>query len=374
LNGSFLNRLLSGLIIISVGVFFLLKQLGMIDYDISIGEIISNYWPVVLLWIGLHGLLAGRQGHGSGWWAGMMILLGFIFLGHNLEWFSWSFSDIISYAWPIIIILVGINFLRRPRHRHHEPPQYEDEWKSYNAYTDYKGDIPAAPPLHPDPTKAAGEEAAEPIHTDRPNPGEAEGYAERNSGGEPGPDLRRDPYHHARSHQHFKRELRQQINEQKRHIREHKQQVRDHIRAHHQRAKHGSFEYWNHDPSAQSRSGFIGDIHIGQDYWELKPLNISHFIGDTIVDLTKAQIPFGETKICISSFIGDVKVYVPNDYEVGVQVISSAFVGDVKILGQKEGGMFKSINIQSPFYEETDKKIKLVVSTFVGDVRVTKVG
>ncbi|MCM3629218.1 cell wall-active antibiotics response protein LiaF [Paenibacillus glycanilyticus] len=373
MNGSFLNRLFSGLVIISVGVFFLLKQLGMIDYDISIGEIISNYWPVVLLWIGLHGLLAGRQGHGSGWWAGMMILLGFIFLGHNLEWFAWSFGDIVSYAWPIIIILVGINFLRRPRHRHHEPPQYDDEWKSYNSYSDYKGDIPSAPPLHPDPTKA-GEETADPAHSHNPSPGETGAFKERTAGGEPEADLRREPYHHLRRHQNFKHELRHHIHEQKRHIRQHKQQVKEHIREHHQRSKHGSFEYWNHDPSAQSRSGFIGDIHIGQDYWELKPLNISHFIGDTIVDLTKAQIPFGETKICISSFIGDVKVYVPNDFEVGVQVISSAFVGDVKILGQKEGGMFKSINIHSPYYEETDKKIKLVVSTFIGDVRVTKVG
>ncbi|WP_336774050.1 cell wall-active antibiotics response protein LiaF [Paenibacillus sp. MMO-58] len=369
MNGSFLNRLLSGLVIISVGVFFLLKQLGMIDYDISIGEIISNYWPVVLLWIGLHGLLAGRQGHGSGWWAGMMIILGFLFLGHNLEWFAWSFSDIISYAWPIIIILVGINFLRRPRHRHQEPPQYEDEWKSYNAYTDYKGEVPSAPPLHPDPTKPGSTDGSH----DSAGEGDSSAFNERNERGEPAGEYREEPLHRMRHH-HMKQQFRRQLHEQKRHIREHKQQVREHIREHRQRAKHGSFEYWNHDPHAQSRSGFIGDIHIGQDYWELKPLNISHFIGDTIVDLTKAQIPLGETKICISSFIGDVKVYVPNDYEVGVQVVSSAFVGDVKILGQKEGGMFKSIHIHSPYYEETDKKIKLVVSTFIGDVRVTKVG
>ncbi|CAM3292418.1 cell wall-active antibiotics response protein LiaF [Paenibacillus lupini] len=367
MNGSFLNRLLSGLVIISIGVIFLLRQLDVIQFDISIGEIISNYWPVVLLWIGLHGLVAGRHGSGSGWWSGMMILIGFVFLGHNLEWFSWSFGDIVSYAWPIIIILIGLNFLRRPRHRHQEPPQYDDEWKSYNSYTDYKGDIPSAPPLHPDPTKV--DEEGAPNNSDNPR----EAFTEPNESGTPEPDLRRDPYHHVRRNHNFKHELRQQLNAQKHHIRAHKQQMKDQWRKQHH-SKHGSFEYWNNDPNAQSRSGFIGDIHIGQDYWELKPLNISHFIGDTIVDLTKAQIPFGETKICISSFIGDVKVYVPNDYEVGIQVISSAFAGDVKILGQKEGGMFKSINIHSPHYSETDKKIKLVVSTFIGDVRVTKVG
>ena len=100
-------------------------------------------------------------------------------------------------------------------------------------------------------------------------------------------------------------------------------------------------EWWNHDPKAQNRSGFIGDIYIGHDYWELKPMNISHFIGDTVLDLTKAQIPAGETKINISSFIGDVKVFLPNDYEVGIHVVSSAFIGDVAVLDQKEGGIFQ---------------------------------
>ena len=29
-------------------------------------------------------------------------------------------------------------------------------------------------------------------------------------------------------------------------------------------------------------------------------MNISHFIGDTVLDLTKAQIPAGETRLHIS--------------------------------------------------------------------------
>jgi lia operon protein LiaF len=142
----------------------------------------------------------------------------------------------------------------------------------------------------------------------------------------------------------------------------------------HSHERHDRVEWWNHDPGAQTRSGFIGDIYVGHDYWELKPMNISHFIGDTVLDLTKAQIPLGETRIHISSFIGDVKVFLPNDLEVGVNVVSSAFIGDVSVLDRKEGGMFKNMNVETSYFQETDKKIKLVVSTFIGDVRVTKVG
>ncbi len=142
----------------------------------------------------------------------------------------------------------------------------------------------------------------------------------------------------------------------------------------HQYRHHDRTEWWNYDPNAQNRSGFIGDVYLGHDYWELKPMNISHFIGDTVLDLTKAQIPAGETRVHISSFIGDVKVFLPNDFEVGIHVVSSAFIGDVAVLDHKEGGIFKNMNIETPFYQDTDKKVTLVVSTFIGDVRVTKVG
>ncbi len=115
---------------------------------------------------------------------------------------------------------------------------------------------------------------------------------------------------------------------------------------------------------------YISVMTIGS----LSRWNISHFIGDTVLDLTKAQIPAGETRVHISSFIGDVKVFLPNDFEVGIHVVSSAFIGDVAVLDHKEGGIFKNMNIETPFYQDTDKKVTLVVSTFIGDVRVTKVG
>lgn len=342
MNKSFVNRLLLGVIIIAIGVLFLLKQTGQIEFDISIGYLFSTYWPVILIFLGLQGLLtASFSGPGAGWWGGMMMLIGFVFLGHNLEWFTWSIGDIISYVWPIAIILIGINMIRRPKKNKFDEPH--NEWKSY---TGDDGHVPPAPPLHPDPTKPkAGDD-------------EQHDYEEAGSGAS---HMEDDSSEYANQKNHYEN-----------HLHNHQKIYEKHHHKHHN--KNHREQYWNHDPNAQTRSGFIGDIHIGHDYWELKPMNISHFIGDTVVDLTKAQIPVGETKLCISSFIGDVKVYVPNDYEVGIQVVSSAFVGDVKILGQHEGGLFKNMNIYSPEFKESSKRIKLMVSTFVGDVRVTKVG
>lgn len=346
MNRNFGNRLFTGLIVIGIGVLFLLRQTGHVTIDI--GYLFTTYWPVILIIVGLRGLLFGcSQGAGSGWWGAIVVLIGCTFLGRNLEWFSWSLGDLISYMWPAIIILIGIKLILRPKSKNQEPP--EEDWKSYRPFEDQTS-VPPAPPLHPDPTQ----EPSGMVNLKK-DMKEQEG---KQSHGD---------FNQEKMHSTYKKEYKdwkhQYKAEYKKNAHEWKRNHKEHV------------EWWNHgDASAQTRSGFIGDIHIGHDYWDLKPLNISHFIGDTVLDLTKAQVSSGETRIHVSSFIGDVKVYVPNDYEVGVQVISSAFIGDVKILGQKEGGLFTNINIQSPHYGEADKKIKLIVSTFIGDVRVTKVG
>ncbi|WP_337098025.1 cell wall-active antibiotics response protein LiaF [Paenibacillus sp. YIM B09110] len=344
MNGNFFGRLLTGVVIIAIGIMFLLRQMGHVSFDF--GEVFSTYWPVIIIYTGLHGLIRG-----SGWWNGIVLIVGFVFLGRNLEWFDWSLGDIIPYLWPIIIIVVGFKMLWRPR-RNYDPPS--DDWEQYPFLSDE--DVPPAPPLHPDPLKGPNlKKEATPEQVKHDDRSESWTFSQGAEYGGEDPPVKKHSKHwthhqHHRAHKEWKHHM-----------------------------KHGHHmehvEWWNHgDKGVQSRSGFIGDIHIGQDYWELKPLNVSHFIGDTILDLTKAQVAVGETRIHISSFIGDVKVFVPNDYEIGVQVLTSSFIGDVKILDRKEGGMFKHINIQSPSYNDSDKKIKLIVSTFIGDVRVTKVG
>ncbi|MNJ52454.1 hypothetical protein D3C77_477890 [compost metagenome] len=145
----------------------------------------------------------------------------------------------------------------------------------------------------------------------------------------------------------------------------------------HDKQKFDSYNKYGTNPNKAAvinKSGFIGDVHLGQDYFQLRPMNISHFIGDTIIDLTKAQIPYGETKINVSAFIGDVKVFIPEDMDLGITATSSALIGDLKVLSEKRGGFMSNITAQSPHYGEAGKQIKLVVSVLVGDVKVNMVG
>lgn len=370
----------------------MLRQAGVIVFDI--GLVAATYWPALLLVLGVLNVFSKSSFFGSA----VLIIVGVLFLGRNLDWFTWSVHDLLQFGGPLILILIGLRVIFKPKKKiMADQAAPEDEWKAYT-YSQPEVPVPPAPPLHPDPTKQMRLEEVEvipsippvppvppvpPARSSAVGPGTGDPYtssgktayeAEKPPAASAGhhyePDFEKmDKYQRklSRHQQHVQR-----WNDRANKMRERMEQNAYNRLKHHHR--NDRVEWWNHDPGVQTRSGFIGDIYLGQDYWELKPMNISHFIGDTVLDLTKAQIPVGETIVNISSFIGDVKVYLPNDYEIGVHVVSSAFVGDVAVLEHKEGGIFKNMNIQTPYFPDTDKKIKLHVSTFIGDVRVTKVG
>ncbi len=313
MNSHFFRRFLWGLVIVVVGLNLLMGQFGWGGF--SIGHLISNFWPVILILIGIDGMF---KRDGSGWWGLIMIGLGLYFLSRNFGYNYFSIGDLIRYAIPVVVILFGLKMIFKPKR--HGKPEEKDDWQSYPKHSP----IPPAPPLHPDPTRpgadtSAQQEFYEP-YNEEPNKNDYKSYKEK--------------------YKHYKKEF--------------KNYKKYHHHDHHQH--HGRTEWWNSDPGAQNRSGFIGDVYVGSDYFELRPMNISHFIGDTVIDLTKAQIPYGETRLNISSFIGDVKIFLPNDYDVGINVVTSTFIGDTRVMDRKDGGMFRSSNVYSPAYEECDKK------------------
>ncbi|MFC3789682.1 cell wall-active antibiotics response protein LiaF [Paenibacillus sp. GCM10012307] len=332
MNSHFFRRFLWGLIIVFVGLNLLMGQFGWGGF--TLGHIISTFWPVILILIGIDALF--KRG-GSGWWGIILIVLGVHFLSGTIGYRFFSIGDIIRYAIPVVVILFGLKMIFKTKRSSRPQTQDNDNWQSYPKHSP----IPPPPPLHPDPTRPGA-------HTSSQQEDYYEPFTE---------DSHMDDYKsYKEKYKHYKKEYK---NYKKHH---------DH---HHD---HGRTEWWNSDPGAQNRSGFIGDIYVGSDYFELRPMNISHFIGDTVIDLTKAEIPYGETKLTISSFIGDVKIFLPNDYDVGINVVTSTFIGDTKVMDRRDGGMFRNTNVYSPAYEDCDKKIRLVVSSFIGDVVATKVG
>jgi Predicted membrane protein len=329
---SLLHRVFWGIVLVGAGVIFLLNQAGVISIDI--GDVFKTFWPVILLLVGIQGMLLQRNG--GQWWNAILILLALYFLARNLDWVEWEFHDLIRFVGPIALIVFGLYMIARGG-RTKKKPSEEAEWNTINP-----------PPMSPPPPPAPPSEPS----IDRGPPPAPEPL-----------DLGFDP-----SEPKF-----EEIPEQDPRPRDGSHMKHKYWKEHHQESRWDG-GYWDHSPKRENHSRFIGDFDIGSDYFELRPMSISNFIGDTRLDLTRAQIPAGETKIYVSSFIGDVKVFIPNDFSVGVRVVSSSFIGDVAVLEQKRDGFFNQVNLQTPNFEDTAKRIVIIVSTFIGDVRIKKVG
>lgn len=359
MKSGFWSKSFGGLVLIGIGVLFLLGQTGVITVDL--GYIVSNFWPVVLILIGLKGLLDMRRvGHGytgSLIWGSIMIALGLMFLNNNFGWFPHiEVKDLIKFAIPAILIIVGFRLLFRPTASKAEPepdPYTPKDWKPYSSQLlDESEPLSGHGPRPDAPAPAPG-----PGMHDAPPPPAAE-----NDGG-------REHWRHAK--QEWKQRNREWRDELKQRKKEWKHDWKQWM---HDGGHHHDWSGCSHGRGVDNRHSFIGDVRIGQDYWELKPLNISHFVGDTEIDLTRANIPNGETTINISAFVGDVKIFVPNDLQLEISVRASAFLGDMSVFDRWEGGLFRNMKAESPQYTEADKRIRVNVSTFVGDVRVKRVG
>ncbi len=96
------NRIL-GLILILLGGFIILNNAGIVD--IGLGEIISTYWPLILIFAGMYNLLTNPAGRLGGL---IVLLIGLFFQLNNLDYIA--ASEYISF-WPVIFILIGVSLL-----------------------------------------------------------------------------------------------------------------------------------------------------------------------------------------------------------------------------------------------------------------------
>ncbi|WP_449600226.1 cell wall-active antibiotics response protein LiaF [Paenibacillus sp. Marseille-Q9583] len=355
----FTSQIFGGLILIGIGAMFLLRQLGYTDF--SLGYLISNYWPVILILMGMKRLLGTGDEHqkgGSSPIGGFFFLaIGVFFLGRNLDWFDISAGDFFKMFIPIMLIGGGLYVIFKPRGS--VPP------------------VPPAPPSPPDyfPPGKSSLDVEPPKPLDSTLDEQFEQKFGKSSGGRDwNINLQKDEEEDEDGTGAFKSTAESRWQEkQERHERRRQERHERHAR------RHGEWHEEFHktesnNKESTNRSAFIGDVHMGREHFQLKNTNVSQFIGDTVLDLTNAQIAYGETRINISAFIGDIKVYIPNDMDLGISVNSSSFIGDMEVLDQSRSGFMSSVQCKTPYYKEAGKKVRINVSAFIGDIKVKTVG
>lgn len=109
-----------GFIILVIGVSFLLVNIGYLDMNIA--QVITTYWPVIVIYYGLkhtlRGLVYFTKMLGNGrwrvsklFWGILTLAIGLILQGNKLGYFEISLGQFWSWLWPVLIIYFGLSLL-----------------------------------------------------------------------------------------------------------------------------------------------------------------------------------------------------------------------------------------------------------------------
>ena len=96
-----LGGLITGAIIVTVGLLLLLAQLGFLHL-----ESVWHFWPVALILVGVSKLFESSA-PGQRVWGGMVILIGVLLLAHFFGHFRYGLDQL----WPLFIVAGGLSLL-----------------------------------------------------------------------------------------------------------------------------------------------------------------------------------------------------------------------------------------------------------------------
>ena len=116
----------------------------------------------------------------------------------------------------------------------------------------------------------------------------------------------------------------------------------------------------------------VGHLRSASGGWTVEDdAVISTVIGDIALDLRDADLPEGETELAVLCWLGTIQVRVPREF--GVDVTAQSIVGSVDVLGEREEGVVRDIHVRSEGYETQTRRVRLRLSTFVGELMVVQV-
>jgi len=100
------RRIGIGLLLVVLGSGFLVQQLDVFHFS----DILSTWWPLILIIIGLMQMLNSR--HSSTFPGIFLLLLGIIFLGREVY-----DINLFKHIWPLFLICIGLVFIFSKGHR-----------------------------------------------------------------------------------------------------------------------------------------------------------------------------------------------------------------------------------------------------------------
>ncbi|MFD1466330.1 cell wall-active antibiotics response protein LiaF [Lapidilactobacillus mulanensis] len=134
------------------------------------------------------------------------------------------------------------------------------------------------------------------------------------------------------------------------------------------------------DPSETDDSGdwqistnqWLGDQTIGNQVYQWHDVNLKELAGDTIIDLGNTLLPVDRENIVIlQKGFGNTRILVP--FGTGIYLEHATFMGEVKFSDQRHQLKNQSIQIKTPDYQTSERRIRVVTSILVGNLEVVYV-
>ncbi len=116
------------------------------------------------------------------------------------------------------------------------------------------------------------------------------------------------------------------------------------------------------------KHNILQSVKWDHDPWILKDISMWGMIGEIRMDFSLALTEQPETTVIMQGIIGDVDLIIPEDFAVSIE--ASVLFGQVKLASDRETGLVNKIYWQTPEYENSQHKVKLMISYIVGNIDV----
>ncbi len=115
----------------------------------------------------------------------------------------------------------------------------------------------------------------------------------------------------------------------------------------------------------------MGGVDKGKTPWDLKSDSYVAFMGGIELDLSKANIPEGETLLDCTAFMGGIEIRVPE----GIALIceGNAILGGIEFFNEETGGVIASKKVEIGLNENSTHIIRIQARAIMGGIEVKKV-
>lgn len=120
--------------------------------------------------------------------------------------------------------------------------------------------------------------------------------------------------------------------------------------------------------SGGGRLAFLGGLNVGASTpWKLESGSYFAFMGGIEMDLTRAELPEGETIIDLTAVMGGINVKIPADLAVVYE--GTAILGGIAFKDQADGGIIAAHRV-GEIEEGVGKFLRIQARSFMGGIDI----